>query len=198
LRTEPRTTEQTMDLSAYKGLSFIVEKGLHELVQEIEKLVKHNNRVSNRLEKMTDNLSDGIWLKNPQFLITNLQLEPGMWESTALARLVEFKTLWTSIYAGKHAKLVNPFLADLKNRIGIIGAQILTISSHRPSDVPSELTHCIVEIAVKLSELGRTRFYIDGGKSIDAFNVFGNEIVNLIDQAIEQIKLYSTASDNSG
>jgi hypothetical protein len=198
LRSDIRSAEQIMDLSAFKGLSFLDEKGMHELVKEVEKLVKHNDKISHKLEKIADSLANGIWLKNPDFLIAGLQLEPELWRAIALAKLIEFKTLWTSVYGKEHEKLINPFLADLKNKSALIGAQILTIASNAPSNVSSELTDHLVEVAVKLSELGRARFYIDGGASVNAFDELGDCIINLIDETIKQIEVQNAASDNSG
>jgi len=198
LRLDTRNIEQVMDLSAFKGLIFLNEKGMHELVKEVEKLVKHNDNIRQELKKVANNLADGVWLKNPDFLITGLQLEPELWNSGALTKLIEFKTLWTSVYGGEHEKLVDPFLADLKNKSVIIGSQLLIIASSAPSNVPSELVDRLVEIAVKLSELGRARFYIDGGKSVNTFDKLGNCIITLIDETIEQIKVQSATSDNSG
>ncbi|MBN1763025.1 MAG: hypothetical protein JW878_08140 [Methanomicrobia archaeon] len=197
LRSDTRNIEQIMDLSAFKGLSFLDEKGIHELVKEVEKLVEHNNNIRQKLEKVADNLADGVWLKNPDLLITSLQLEPELWKSGALTKLIEFKTLWTSVYGGEDEKLVNPFLTDLKNKSAIIGSQLLIIASSAPFDFPSELVNHLVEIAVKLSELGRASFYMDGGESVNTFNTLGNGIITLIDETIEQLKIQSTTSDNS-
>jgi hypothetical protein len=186
-----------MDLSAFKT-AYIKVKGMHELVEEVEKLVKYNNEVRQKLEKVADSLANGVWLKNPEFLMTGLPLEPELWKSGVLAKLIEFKTLWTSVYGGEQKKLVNPFLADLKNKSAIIGSQVLIIASCAPSNVPSELTDHLVEIAVKLSELGRARFPFDGGKSVNAFNELGDRIISLINETVEQIEVQSAASDNSG
>ena len=197
LRPATRNTEQIMDLSAFKSV-YINVKGMHELVKEVEKLVKHNNEVRQKLEKVADSLANGVWLKNPEFLITGLPLEPELWKSGVLAKLIEFKMLWTSVYGRERKKLVNPFLANLKNKSAIIGSQVLIIASSAPSNVPSELTDHLVEIAVKLSELGRARFYMDGDKSVNAFDELGDRIISLIDETIEQIEVPSAASDNSG
>ena len=198
LRSDIRSIEQIMDLYAFKGISFLDEKGTHELVKKVEKIVKNNNEISQKLGKIADSLANGIWLKNPDFLIVGLQLEPELWRACALAKLIEFKTLWTSIYGKEHEKLVNPFLADLKNKSALIGAKILTIASNAPSDIPSEPTDHLVEIAVKLSELGRARFYIDGGASVNAFDERGDRIINLINETIKQIKVHNATSDNNG
>jgi len=92
-----RNEEQIMDLSAFKSV-YINMKGMHELVKEVEKLVKYNEEVKQKLGKVADNLANGVWLKNPEFLITGLTvpLEPELWKSGALAKLIEFKMLWTS------------------------------------------------------------------------------------------------------
>ena len=196
LQPATRNTEQIMDLSAFKSV-YINMKGMHELVKEVETLVKYNNEIKQNLEKVADNLANGVWLKNPEFLMTGLQLEPELWKSVALAKLIEFKMLWLSVYGGEQKKLVNPFFADLKNKSAIIGSQILIIASSAPSNAPSELTNHLVEVAVKMSELGRARFYIDRGRSVNAFDALGDRIISLIDETIEQIEVQSAASGNS-
>ena len=93
---------------------------------------------------------------------------------------------------------MNPFLADLKNKFAIIGSQILIIASSAPSNVPSELTNRLVEVAVKMSELGRARFSIDRDRSVNAFDALGDRIISIIDETLEQIEGQSAVSDNSG
>lgn len=195
LRSGARNIEQIMDLSAFEGLSFIDEKGMHELVKEVERLVKHNNEIGQKLEKVANILADGIWLKNPVFLMTDLQLEPESWESIVLAKLIEFKTLWISVYGRE--KLAKPSLIDLKNKSAIIGSQILIIASSAPSNGTSELTDNLVEIAVKLSELGRARVYISIAKSVSDFDALGDCVINLIDETIEQIRVQRDTPDNT-
>jgi len=60
LRLDTRNIEQVMDLSAFKGLIFLNEKGMHELVKEVEKLVKHNDNIRQELKKVANNLADGV------------------------------------------------------------------------------------------------------------------------------------------
>lgn len=196
LRSGTRNIELIMDLSAFQNLGIREEKGMHELVEKVEKLVEHNGEIRQNLKKVANNLADGVWLKNSDFLITGLQLEPKLWNSGALAKLIEFKTLWTSVYGGEQKKRVDPFLADLESKSAIIGSQLLIIASNASSNVPSELVDHLIEIAVKLSELGRARFYLGRGKN--TFDKLGNCIITLIDETIEQIKVQSATSDNSG
>ncbi|MCD4812863.1 hypothetical protein K8S19_04140 [bacterium] len=198
LQSDTRNMEQIMDLSAFKGLSFLSEKGMHELVVGIEKLVQHNNDIRQKLEKIADNLSNGVWLKNTNIMMTDLQVEPELWESCVFTKLIEFKMLWTSVYGGEQGKCIDPFLTDLKNKSVSSGAQILTIAASAPFDVLPELTNSLVEIAVKMTELGRTRFQMDGGKSINAFDALGDDIIMLIDKNLEQIKVQGVTSDNKG
>jgi len=197
LHSESRTIEQIMDLSAFKGITLISDKGMNELVTEVEKLVQHNGMMVQNLVKIANYSANGIWLKNPDFLITGLQLNQDAWASNALAKLIEFKTLWMAIYGANPEKLVNPFLADLINRSDTIGSQLLIITSRAPLNIPSELTNHLVEIAVKLSELGDSRFYIDGGDSENSFDMHGNQIITFVDKAIKQIKLQYTISNDS-
>ncbi|MCK4403958.1 MAG: hypothetical protein KAW02_02595 [candidate division Zixibacteria bacterium] len=194
LRADMRSTEQIMDLYAFKGLSFLDEKGVHELVKEVEKLVKYNNGMKQELKKVADSLASGIWLKNLEVLTTGLLLEPEVWKSSALSKLIEFKTLWMSVYGGAREKLWGQFLADFKNRSAIIASQIRIIACSAPTNISSELTGGLVVIAAKLSELARAHFPPDGGKSVDAFDTLGAKIISLIDETIGQIELHREGS----
>jgi len=188
LRLDTRTTEQVMDLFAFKELSFLDEKGVQDLTTEVEKLCKCSSGMAQDLKKVADSLANGILLKNAEVLMTGLQLEPEVWKSSALSKLIEFKTLWTSAYGGAHEKLRAPFLVDFKDRLAIIGSATRIIASSTPSSIPSELRSRLFEIAIKLSELARARFLADGGKSVDAFDRLGTQIINLIDETIGQIE----------
>ncbi len=192
------TTQQTLDLSVYKGLISTHKKGINELVKEIEKIESHNEKISRALEEISDNLASGIWLKNAEFMVVNFQSEPTAWKSIILAKLSEFKLLWSSLYNRDHNKLIDPFFTEFRTKIGIIKNHILLLTSNHPSNVSSELIDQLVSVTVKLYELGQQRFYADGGKSIEKFDANGNEIENIIDGLIEQIKSnYNVASDNS-
>lgn len=198
LRSGTRNIEQIMDLSAFSGLlPTHDENRVNDFAEKIKKSIYTDNIVQ-KLKEVADNLANGVWIKNPVFSMTDLQLEPELWESIVLAKLIEFKTLWTSVYGRENEKLVNPFLTDLKNKSDSIGSQILIIASSTPPNITSELTDNLVEIAVKLSELGRARVYIGVDKSVSAFEALGDCVTNLIDETIEQIKVRRAASDNSG
>lgn len=197
LHSDTRNIEQIMDLSAFKDISFISDNGMHELVIEVKNLVKHNQKIGENLKKIADYSADGIWLKNPDFFITGLQFDSESWTSNVLAKLIEFKILWMSVYGEKHEKIINPFLADLKNGSAIIGSQLLIMASNTPLNIPSEIMDHLVEIAVKLSELGRARFYMGGGKSINDFDTSGNQIIIHIDEIIEKIKKQTDTLVNS-
>lgn len=197
LHSESRNIEQILDLSAFKGIALISDKGMNELVNEVEKLVQHNGMMMQNLAKIANCSADGIWLKNPDFLITGLQLNQDAWVSNALAKLIEFKTLWISVYGGNHEKLLNPFYTDLRNRLDIIGSQLLIIASRAPLNIPSELTNQLVEITIKLSELGMPHLYMDEGDSENPFDTYGNQIITFVDEAIEQIKHQCITSDDS-
>jgi hypothetical protein len=184
----PDTTsvEQVMDLSAFKHTVSIREKGMHELVEEVKKLVTHNDGMESELERLANTLANGIWLKNPDFLMTDLRLESDFWKPMVLAKLNEFKMLWAS-YGREREKRGRPFYSDLKNRSALIGAQILAISSRPPSDISPDLINRLVDIVVKLSELSRARFFLDGGRSVDAFNTLGDSIATLIDEFLKWV-----------
>ena len=197
IHDEVRLSEQILDLSVYKGLSFIDKKGMHELVKEIESIGKNNKKISSFLEKIYTNLSKGIWIKNPDFIIEILQSEPDAWKSIILAKFKEFKELWSSVYDADQSKLINNFNTDLKIRGGIITKQILTIVSKSPSNVSSETVTKIIDVAIYLSKLEQAQFYIERGVPIDNFDETGNEIEKLINEIIKQLDTDLTVLDEN-
>jgi len=63
----------------------------------------------------------------------------------------------------------------------------LFISSFEDSDKINDL---LIDIGTKLFKLGRFHDYLDGRGDTNAFGNLGNEIIELVDKAIEEIKLF--------
>ncbi|NJD77571.1 MAG: hypothetical protein FIB08_10825 [Candidatus Methanoperedens sp.] len=182
----------------YKGLISIRKEGINELVKEIKKIENHNEKISRTLEEISDNLASGIWLKNTEFMVVNYQSKPIVWKSIILAKLSEFKLLWSSLYGKDHDKLYDPSITEFRIKIGIIKNQILLLTSNHPSNISSDLLNQLVSVVVKLSEIEQQRFYADGGKSTEQFDANGDEIENIIDELIEHIESnYNAVSDGS-
>lgn len=187
LNDEIRTTEHILDIGAYKDVSFLGKKGLNELVREFEDLLKYNTEMSNNLKEIRKGLNEGIWVKNPEFLITSLELDLNSWFNVTKAILIQFKLLWNSIHL-KEPEDFDPFIPDLQNKIRFIGTQILLISSKYPKSVTDGIIKELIEISSKIVELGDFTFYGDGGLSIRNFDKLGNDILELVDKILEEIK----------
>lgn len=185
LKDEKRIIEQILDIGYYKHITVLRENGLHELVKEIKNINEQNKKTSDNLEKIRDRLDNGIWIKNPDFLITSL-ITDNPWKDNIISILLQFKTLWSHIYT-ENVEFINPFVDDLKNRIDLISTQILIISSKHPDDISDDILDDINEISTKLSDLSHLRFFADGGRSLESFNNSGNEILILIDNLIEKL-----------
>lgn len=52
-----RATKQNLDLSAFKGLHYTNERGLHDLVCKIEELVRHIKKTNTSLQESSENLN---------------------------------------------------------------------------------------------------------------------------------------------
>jgi hypothetical protein len=183
-----KTADEILDLSVYKGLGYTLEKGMNDVVKNLEALTKSSGEIEYRLEKIADRLDEGIWLKNADFLVRHLQSEPDLWKSIALAKLTEFETLWKSVYGGDEDKLVNPFLQNLQNECASIGTQVCAIASSAPSNISPKLKDSLLEIVVRLSEMAATEFYADGGASVRAFDERGAQVTDLVNEVTQLLK----------
>ena len=64
-----------------------------------------------------------------------------------------------------------------------------------PSTVSEDLLDNIKGIIEKIPDLGKKRFYIDGGKSVEEFNTLGDGIIQTIEDVLKQLA-NSSLSDN--
>jgi hypothetical protein len=53
----------------------------------------------------------------------------------------------------------------------------------------------IALIVTKISDLERKQFYIDGGRSIDEFNMLGDDGAKFVEDTIEQLEKFSSPCD---
>jgi NDP-sugar pyrophosphorylase family protein len=116
-----RSNEYTLDLSVYKDLSSVIRYGLHELANDIQKIVRYSEKTSKDFSKLTDSISHGLYLRNPIILCSLLQSDPQAWKWQIIGILLELKYVWSSTYGTDHDKLLNPFLNNLRIRLGQIG-----------------------------------------------------------------------------
>lgn len=178
-------TNQIIDFSMFKDLSVLQEKGKKDLIKAVETISESSKQMERSLESLSQNIMEGIWLKNSDYLNSDLSSSPEIWKFYMLSKLSEFKIIWEFIYAGKYNKPVRFHTENLKSRISIISSQFVIINSKCPPTVSNELKHFLITISVKLNELSEWQFYDD---SDNGFNEAGNEISKLTDTAIEKIE----------
>jgi hypothetical protein len=188
-------TQQDIDFSMFKDLMVLQEKGEKELIKGIEVIADSNKRFQRSFEKIANNLADGIWLRNPEFLIADVSNNPKIWSLKTLAKLSEFKILWTQVYAGNYERPFSSYVDYLQSRLSVLSAQILIITSHAPDTVPSEITESLINVAAKLDGLGDWSFFMQGD---NGFNEAGNDVVKFIDDISGKLKFYADVSKNNG
>ena len=96
LRSEQRVVNQVLDLSMHKNLLYVRRKGIHELTQEIEGLVKIQSKITKALEQIANIAHEGIFINNPSFVISKLDGNTFQWMNAFLAKLREFIGIWVS------------------------------------------------------------------------------------------------------
>jgi hypothetical protein len=188
LKETQRTTEQTLDLSMYRGLSSISRRGIHDLTNEATKISHSTEQISKTLSELSEAVTHGLYFRNPTFRFSPIPSDSGSWTSLALSKLTEFKFIWTSTYSNNHDKMMNPFMDNLRIRLIQIGEQLLILAASSPVEIAAELRPPLLEISNKLTELGSIQFYMDGGASLARFDAAGNEIVDLADRTIKQLQ----------
>jgi PAS domain-containing protein len=192
---DKRGYELKLDLNIFKDLSYTTEKGLHNLVQEVEKLVGHNSRISQELQEIAESLNTGVWLRNPDFTVRRFNPGANLWGSELQILLKEIRTFWA--LSGKERTEI--FSSRLQTRLTILGERLLTILSQFPHTASKELREMIIQVARNLSELGKLQFYIDGGASDQEFNSLGDLMITSIDKAIKLMESDElTETDNEG
>lgn len=109
------------------------------------------------------------------------------WRESITAQLNEFLLLWRFVYGKKTEKLINPFLSELQRKLILIGERLVSILSQNSQDTPEKMVNDVGSIAASLDDLGRMRFFIDGGLSVDKFNALGDLIVKSVEGVIAQL-----------
>ncbi len=183
-----------MDLAAYK-VWITREKGVHQLVEQVEEIVKSQSRSHEQLSRIADTLADGLWLRNPASSAFNFQLEPEKWVAWTLSHLQELRILWTKIYDAHHENPSEDFLILLKNRSSAIGDSILTLVAGASPNATVKLKKHLVQLVTKLSELNNIEYHIFWGTSGGVFETYRTEIVGVIEAAIKQANTINRSSN---
>ena len=175
VESNQRTNNQQLDLSANKGVSYVRNKTMDNLVDEIEKLTREIREIRSSTSDIATALEHGIWISNGSLLVTKLEPDMKNWKKYLIAKLNEFENLWTIYYRNEREQGIG--LSKLQAHAQMIGEQILLISANKTGNASADILEKIALIAGKLQELGQTTFYIDGGASLKNFNEMGDSII---------------------
>ena len=192
---ELHASEQVIDLSMFRHIGVLQEKGEKDLIKAVESLAQSNQNIQRSLWKMAESMIKGIWIKNPALLAEPLSVSPQEWKQVALAKVNEFKLFWESVHAGNYKRPVAFYIENLQARLSLLSSQLLIVAASAPQGFPGEVTNSLVQIAVKLNVLSEARFLMNGEVSEPDFNATGNETVNLVNAAIEKLNAPSAAEE---
>ncbi|AIS30988.1 hypothetical protein [Methanobacterium formicicum] len=181
LNETKRITKYILDIGSHYNILFSTKKGFNEVVKELERISKAQESINKEFSSYNNNFPKGIWIKNPQSPINNSDFVLTDHKILLLAKLKEFKILWESVYKKEENKF-GSFYTDIGNRFSSLGMQILIMSSYESSN---ELNDLLIDIGTKLFKLERVRF---SWGIEEVFTKSGNEISELVDKAIEELK----------
>lgn len=175
IESKQRTANQQLDLSANKGVSYVRNKTMNNLVDVVEKLTREIREIRNFTSDIATALEHGILISNGSLLVTKIEPDLRDWKKYLVAKLNEFENLWTVYYRNEREQGIG--LGKLQAHAQMIGEQILIISANNTGDVPADVHEKTELIAGKLQELGQITFYIDGGVSLKKFKETGDSII---------------------
>lgn len=187
LQTDKICTEQIIDLTMFKNIWYLEERD-SEQTKAIKTLAEANSRMRYYVEAIADTLAKGIWIKNPESPISGLHISAEAWRFAALGKLKEFRIIWTAIYTRDYRSPIRSYFEDLQTRFLSISSQILFIASIAPTDDKKEVIDSLTQVVLKMNELGEVRWFMDGEVPEPDFNTTGDEVVKLVDKAMEMLQ----------
>lgn len=196
LPDELHSTEQVIDLSMFKDVGVLQEKGEKDLIKATESLAKSNERMRSSLREIADNLVGGIWVRNPSFPVEMPTRTVEEWAFAVVAKLSEFKILWESVYAGNYMRPLEFYVENLQARVSLLSTQILVLTARTPQGVPSATKNSLTQLTMKLSVLSEVRFLMDGEVSEPDFNSTGDEALRLASSIIENLQNTTNERDS--
>lgn len=186
---EERTNTMFLDIAAIEGTGYHDEKGLEDLVKEVERL-RETLEVSNKIgTEVVNALKEGIWIKNPELPLSSANSEPKEQLSLIATRLQAFKMKWQNGYKretytknGVPEKLVRPLDANTRNDCTLYSQQIVFALVRCQSTLPTKLAETIMRIAASLLSLGNLEVDIPGKGRVESFNDVGETILQEIEE----------------
>ncbi|HUS11827.1 MAG TPA: hypothetical protein VMZ30_15270 [Pyrinomonadaceae bacterium] len=178
LSADLKTSEQLLDVGAFKGLGDVDHKGLHDLVNQVEQVAKTQSETNKTLQTMVRRIEQGIWLRNQEFIISTTSAEDSLWPRHVLAKLSEFRDIWTSIRDSEEE--INLPSSGVQAKCLLLSDQILAGASNRPAGVSTDVAVELRAIAANIASLGRMHFTFGRG-SDERFANLAENILRQID-----------------
>ncbi len=175
-----RILEQPLDLSAYKGISYIRHKNMGDLVDAVQRIVRGTSGILEASRDVASSLENGILISNSHFLVTNLEPDMEKWDKTIQAKLTEFVNLWTISFSDARESGIG--LERLQTLAIIISDQILVLTANKTENASDGYLDRMKIISRLLRELGQIRFYMDGGNSLKKFDELGESVIHQINE----------------
>jgi hypothetical protein len=194
LSPAPRSTTQIIDLSVYKGTSYLHEPRLKDVLKELKELARQNKTVAEQLSKLVSSLNRGIWVQGVGITQNTQHLDAESWQMGVISQLRELQTLWSDIYASLGEHTYSAQIDNLRGRTAIIRTQMVATIANPPSTVTAPILAALLQVTAKLFALDSPyvmRALISGHPGIAKFQ---EELIPLVVGAIDLLSSNKPAS----
>jgi len=134
--------EQIIDLSIYNDIIPDEDKRLSDIVKELKNLSEYNIKIGENLEKINENLVEGIWIRNPE-LFMQYGSDRKSWKSIAISKLSELKLILSWMLNESDDFPPRNTLI----RMNSLAMQLSVISSNYSTNFNSEINKTIISLA---------------------------------------------------
>lgn len=147
-------------------------------------------------EKSVDEMKEARDQETAPYIVAHFEIPIGSyienWVDSILAKLREFDSIW--LIGEMDSRLQGIDLEKLQRRAMQMSGQFLLLLADRPTHIKDDLVDCLSNLCVTLNELGRVRFDMDGGSSVNVFNAQGDNVIEQINIAFALIDKTSQSS----
>lgn len=170
----------SLDLSAYRGISYLERKDMNDLVKEIKEVRKSLTDTYREIKRGVAKLDKGIPINTYEVHVIS-QVD----KQTILSKLMEFRDVWTHFYL----ESTEPYrrLGDIQGKLLSLGREIANLTP-ACRELDRESVSEILKIASRINDLAMFQFYADGGESVKRFDSQGEEILTLIEAARAKLR----------
>jgi len=183
-----RRSEQTLDVNVYRGTFYTTRKDFDDLVSEVKTVARSLDHIQGSLKDVSNTLEGGLWIRNPDLIVTTRRFADTGTADALAAKLQEFKLVWEAApreTSGRAKDLIYQTASDVQAHARQVGQQLLAVLSALQSVASDEVLSDGAAISAQLLQLSRKRLYTE----IEEFNELGNQVVGAVEDLLQRLPM---------